>query len=327
MVQFTSKLVLATIVAVPALSAPLTEREDLKARGQSMSRMAVKGAGSAFDAYGQNKAKETLNKYTSQPLNVPPGLAEAAKKASPPFSPAAVQAFVAFKQAGKKNKKRDFEDYMYERDFEDNFLEARGQSMSRMAVKGAESAFDAYGQNKAKETLRKYTSQPLNVPPGLAEAAKKASGPFNPAAVQAVVAFKQAGKKNKKRDFEGYMYERDFEDDFLTARGQSMSRMAVKGAESAFEAYGQTKAKDTLKKYTSQPVNVPPGLAEAAKKASGPFNPAAVQAVVAFKQAGKKNKKRDFEDYMYERDFDEDVFERDFDELEEREYYDLEDLD
>jgi hypothetical protein len=406
MVQFTSKLVLATIVAVPALSAPLADREDLKARGQSMSRMAVKGAENVFEAYGQNKAKETLKQYTSQPAHVDPGLAAAAKKASGPFNHAAVQAVVGFKQAGKRHGKRDFEGDFLEargqtlsrvavkgaenvfeaygqnkaketlkkymgpapvdpalahglaeaarksrgpfnplavqavvgfkqagkrhgkRDFEDDFLEARGQSMSRMAVKGAENVFEAYGQNKAKETLKQYTSQPAHVDPGLAAAAKKASGPFNHAAVQAVVGFKQAGKRHGKREFEDDVYERDFEDDFLEARGQSMSRMAVKGAENVFEAYGQNKAKETLKQYTSQPAHVDPGLAAAAKKASGPFNHAAVQAVVGFKQAGKRHGKREFDDDLYERDFDEDVFERDFYDLEEREYYgDLEELD
>ncbi|KAF8987250.1 hypothetical protein BDQ17DRAFT_1335162 [Cyathus striatus] len=284
--------------------------DDFVARSTTGGRIAKKVAENVVESAGQGTFKDAVKKYTNPPVQVPQGLKDAAKKATSGHSQAAVDHVV--KSHGKKKRSFDFED-----------LEARSTTGGRVAKKVAENVVESVGQGQFKDTVKKYTNPPVQVPQGLKDAAKKATSGHSQAAVDHVV--KSHGKK--KRSF-------DFED--VEARSTTGGRVAKKVAENVVESVGQGQFKDTLKKYTNPPVQVPQGLKDAAKKATSGHSQAAVDHVV--KTHGKK--KRDLEDFdLYERDFEdfEDVFERDlfddleerdyFDELEEREFYDLNELD
>ncbi|KAF8995817.1 hypothetical protein BDQ17DRAFT_970171 [Cyathus striatus] len=303
--------------------------EDFEARSTTGGRVAKKVAENVVESAGQSTFKDAVKKYTNPPVQVPQGLKDAAKKATSGHSQAAVDWVV--NTHGKKKRSFDFDDF-----------EARSTTGGRIAKKVAENVVESVGQGQFKDTVKKYTNPPVQVPQGLKDAAKKATSGHSQAAVDHVV--KSHGKK--KRSF-------DFED--VEARSTTGGRVAKKVAENVVESVGQGQFKDTLKKYTNPPVQVPQGLKDAAKKAyvvireitngasflmpiysTSGHSQAAVDHVV--KTHGKK--KRDLEDFdLYERDFEdfEDVFERDlfgdleerdyFDELEEREFYDLNELD
>ncbi|KAF9005075.1 hypothetical protein BDQ17DRAFT_1325246 [Cyathus striatus] len=310
MVHVTSTLFVAALIAAPSFAAPIssegtqfTAREfeddlELAARTLAAGRVLTQTAGraaagmaaSGLGAWGQNKAKEYLNQasHNTSP-QVPEGLREAAKKASRPFSQTAVNAVTH-----RGHNKRDFEE------FEARMLAAAG---GRAAAGLAANALGTWGQNKAKGYLSQ--NSPPRVPAGLSDVAKKASGPFSQAAVNAVT-----HRGQNKRDLE------EFDARTLTAAG---GRAVAGTAAKALGAWGQSKANQ----YLNPPPRVPAGLSAAAKIVSGPHSQAAVDTVTG----SRSRNKRDFDGYEFEEryyeDF-EDILERNFDGLDEREYDDLE---
>ncbi|KAF9012717.1 hypothetical protein BDQ17DRAFT_1420064 [Cyathus striatus] len=334
MVHVKSAIIVAAFAAAPALAAPLsTDETELYSRdlseelfvrsGRVPSRAGTwvieKALGTA-ETLGENKIKDTLKGIVSPPVQIPPGLAEAGRKATGGFSNAAVDAII--KPGGKK--RRDLKG-LYARS---------GRVPSRAGTWVIEKAIgtaETLGENKIKDTLKGIVSPPVQIPPGLAEAGRKATGGFSNAAVDAII--KPGGKK--RRDLEE-LYRR-------TGRGISRAgTWAIGKAANAAEAITENKITSTVKEIVFPPVQIPPGLAEAGRKATGGFSNAAVDAIT--KPGGKK--RRDFEDFeardfgdfdVYERDYEdfEDVFERDFDDLteryfddlEEREFYELNELD
>jgi hypothetical protein len=282
--------------------------DEFYARSTTGGRAAKEVAKNVVEGVGQSKMKDTIKKYTNPPAHVPEGLKEAAKKSTSGFSQAAVDHATGH---GKKKRSLDFDEFY-----------ARSTTGGRAAKEVAKNVVEGVGQSKMKDTIKKYTNPPAHVPEGLKEAAKKSTSGFSQAAVDHATGH---GKKKRSLEFNEFY-----------ARSTTGGRAAKEVAKNVVEGVGQSKLKDTIKKYTNPPVEVPQGLKDAAKKSTSGFSQGAMDQFA--KSHGKK--KRDFEDMeMYERDFEdfEDMFERDFfddleerdlfDELEEREFYELNELD
>jgi hypothetical protein len=270
MVQVTSAVIVAALVAAPVLAAPIaSEESQFGARSTTGGRAAKEIAKNVVEGVGQGTFKDTIKKYTSPPVHVPEGLKEAAKKHTSGFSQAAVDHVV--KTHGKKKRSFDFEEY-----------EARSTTGGRAAKEIAKNVVEGAGQSTFKDTIKKYTNPPVQVPEGLKEAARKHTSGFSQAAVDHVV--KTHGKKKRSFGFEEY-----------DARSTTGGRAAKEIAKNVVEGAGQSTFKDTIKKYTSPPVHVPEGLKDAAKKHTSGFSQAAVDHVV--KTHGKKKRSFDFEEY------------------------------
>ncbi|RDB24479.1 hypothetical protein Hypma_008512 [Hypsizygus marmoreus] len=243
----------------------------------------VKAGVKVREAVLTDKMKNKVKEYTQVPHPSLSGLVDAAKKATGPHDPALVRAATNPKPPKKKGRSLDFD--LEERDFfDEEELYARADKIVKVASRSPK-----LSSLKMKNKVKEYTKVPTPVPAGLVDAAKKATGPHDPALVRAATNPKPPKKKGRSLDFD--LDERDFfDEEELYARADKV----IKGGVKVADAILTDKMKNKVKEYTKVPTPVPAGLVDAAKKATGPHDP-------ALTTPKKKGRSLDFD--LEERDF------------------------
>ncbi|RDB24865.1 hypothetical protein Hypma_007342 [Hypsizygus marmoreus] len=165
-------------------------------------------------------------------------------------------------------------------------LYGRADRIIRAGTKVAEAVLT----NKMKEKVNEYTKVSTPVPAGLVDAAKKATGPHDPALVRLPRRRDAVSiSTSEERDF--------FDEEELYARADKIVKAGTKVA----EALLTNKMKEKVNEYTKVPT-------PSRWKETGPHDPALVRAATNPKPPKKKGRSLDFD--LEDGDFEEELYAR-----------------